>query len=92
MHKVMFDKELMYDILNEEQDGSTIIEDKIIGTSRWSIKHEFIFKLKDKFYLTQYQVGATESRDELPWEYEDKIECIEVSPVEKIITTYKPIK
>jgi hypothetical protein len=49
-----------------------------------------IFKVDDKFYKTNYQVGATEMQDEAPYEYEgDEIECPEMEPYEVTITKYR---
>lgn len=83
-----FKKDYLLDVLWEDQ--GTIVEDKIIEHSRWSVIHSLVFKTDDgKYYLTDYRVGATESQDESPWEYEgDEIECTEVVPVDKVITEY----
>lgn len=68
-------------------------EDKVIDNSRWSINHEIIFKDTDgKMYSTYYSVGATESQDESPWEYEDEIECTEVELREITVKKWLPIE
>lgn len=67
------------------------LEDRIIGNSRWSIAHEIIFKLNDKFYRTTYSVGATEQQEERPWEYQDEVECQEVQQVDKVVKVWEPI-
>lgn len=54
------------------------IFDRIVDTTRWSIVHEIVFKDKGKLYMTTYSEGATECQDEIPWEYDDEIECIEI--------------
>lgn len=64
-----------------------VVQDTIIDNSRWSIIHEIVFKWTDrKYYKTTYSVGATESQDERPWEYETEVECVEVEqrPVTKL--------
>lgn len=54
------------------------LEDKIVGTSRWSLIHEVVFEKEGKFYKTTYSEGATEMQEEGPFEYETEIECVEV--------------
>lgn len=76
---------------DNKEEGVEIIEDMITGTGRWSIRHRLIVKIKDKFYMTHYQVGATEQQYEQPWEYEEEVEFIEVEKVEKIAFDWKPI-
>jgi hypothetical protein len=68
------------------------IDNKIIGTSRWSIQHEIIFQFEEKFYRTHYQVGATEYQDEYPWENENEITTEEVELVTKQIYVWEKVK
>lgn len=76
----------------QNEDGETVV-DNIINHSRWSVAHERIFKHEGRFFRTTYSVGATESQDEAPYEYEeDLIECEEVQPFQELVTVYKPIK
>lgn len=62
------------------------VEDTVIDHTRWSVVHHIIFEKDGKYYSTTYSVGATERQDELPWEYQESVECTEV--VEKEITTF----
>ena len=62
---------------------ASALDDKLIGTSRWSIQHEIIFQFEEKFYRTWYQVGATEYQDESPWEYDEEITTEEVELISK---------
>ena len=63
---------------------------KNINTVGWSVHHEMVFKYEGMFYRTHYSVGATETQDESPYEYdEDMIECTIVHPVEKTVTVYE---
>ena len=81
------------DFLIDELDlPYSAIEDKVIDNSRWSIQHEIIFEHEGKFYRTHYQVGATESQDEGPWEYDDEIECTEVAQKEITVMAWVPVK
>lgn len=65
-----------------------IISDEIVDNSRWSIIHEIIVSLEGKFYQANYSVGATESQDESPWEYENEVEFFEVEPKQVMVTQY----
>jgi len=65
--------------------------DNITDNSRWSIYHEIVFEDKGKFYKTHYSVGATESQDERPWEYEDNVECTEVELREVKVKKWVPV-
>lgn len=76
----------------EDCDALDLVKDRVVGTSRWSVSHELVFKDKasGKFYATAYSRGATEQQDERPFEYdEDVIECEEVRPVEKVVIVYE---
>lgn len=82
---------LLWEDLGED-DGYTIIKNEMYDTSRWSIHYELIFKFEDKFYMTCYSRGATESQDEQPWEYDgENIPCTEVTPTEVTVIEYKAI-
>jgi hypothetical protein len=72
-----------------QDDGGETVETKMTDRSRWSIHYERVFKHEGRFYRTRYSVGATESQDERPYEYEpDEIECVEVFPMQKLVTVY----
>jgi hypothetical protein len=86
-----FTKEFLQEL--DEMLDAEIVESKVIGTGRWSIRHRCVFKFGGKFYLTHYSRGATEMQDEQPYEYdEDMIECPEVVPVEKTVVVYEVAK
>lgn len=90
-----FSKEELQELAWEDFDSDRfeVIYQEIIDTSRWSIRYSMIFKFEDKFFSTAYSVGATESQDERPYEYEgDLIECIEVEPYEVTVTKYREVK
>jgi hypothetical protein len=67
------------------------VSEKITGTSRWSILYEKIVQRNsdNKFFKMNYRVGATESQDEQPFEYEKEVIINEVFPVEKTIVIYE---
>jgi hypothetical protein len=83
-----FTKDEMIDILDE---GKDVISNEIVDKTRWSIHHEIIFRKNDKLYRAHYSVGATESQDESPWEYEKRVDCTEVEAYEKTITAYRDV-
>ena len=79
-------------LINELDLPYGAVEDKIIDNSRWSIHHEIIFEHEGKFYRARYSVGATESQDERPWEYEDEVNCTEVIQQEVKVMAWVPVK
>lgn len=83
---IKLSKEVMYDKLDNA------LENHIVDNSRWSIQHEIIFEHEGKHYLAYYSVGATESQDESPWEYEQEVECTEVHKVPKLVDIWEPVK
>jgi hypothetical protein len=93
-----FKKEDLQALLWEDYDDDfplEIIENEMKDTTRWSIIFLLVFKdaTDQKFYLTNYSRGATESQDEQPFEYEgDEISCDEVAPVETVTITYQKVK
>lgn len=88
MNKLVLPKDKMLDILWESDD---LVEDKVIGTGRWSVHHRIVFKHEGRFYQTEYSIGATESQDERPWEYDDDVESIEVHKVPKTIEVWEAV-
>jgi hypothetical protein len=72
-------------------ESEKIYLDEITDHSRWSVGHRIVFQYDDKVYEAYYGVGATESQDESPWEYEDEIECTEVEEVEVVVKKWKPV-
>lgn len=94
MIRKSFDKNTLLEILEEEADGYTLLENEIVDTSRWFNIFSIVFKDKTtgKFYSTDYRVGATECQDEGPWEYQDAVMCTEVEPVEVTVTQYHNVK
>ena len=72
---------LKSEVLLEELDlpyGKCEVYNEIIDHTRWSVIHQIVFKYKDKYWRTNYSVGATESQDEMPWEFDDYVTCTEV--------------
>ena len=91
-----FSKEFMQDSIlwggGEKPGKPCLIEDNIIDHTRWSVIHKIVFRDADgTFYQTTYSVGATESQNESPWEYEPEVECTEVKKAEKIVLVWEPV-
>jgi hypothetical protein len=80
-------KEARHAIWDDSEDFE-FIDSELIDTSRWSIIYEAILKHTEsgKYFKTpNYRVGATESQDEQPFEYEDKVLLKEVEQKEVTI-------
>lgn len=70
-----FTAEELRNIVWDDHPAAEVIEDTVTDNSRWSIHHTCIFKYGGVHYRTHYSVGATESQDEQPYEYDgDEIE------------------
>ena len=82
-----FTKEYM-----QETAIENAVYNEIEGTRRWSINYYMVFPFEGKFYSARYSVGATESQDERPFEYDDdQIECPEVHEVEVVKKVWKNV-
>lgn len=79
-------------VLDGEIDETSIVDDRLVDSSRWSLVKELIFKWTDgKFYKTYYSIGATEDQDEGPWEYEGEVECKEVHELERTVKVWEEV-
>ena len=78
------------DIVNGEDSNFVIIEDRIVGTRRWSVVYEIVVQRKTdgKYFKDGYRRGATESQDESPYEYSEP-NFTEVFPVTKTYIVYE---
>lgn len=91
MSKMSVPKSVLVDELDLPWNEDIVLQDRSVGTRRWSEDREIVFKYKDKFWMTYYSVGLTEQQDERPWEYEDEVELVEVHQVEKVVKVWKPV-
>jgi hypothetical protein len=66
------------------------VSEEMINHSRWAVGYHVILQRENdgKFFSSSYEVGATESQDQSPYEYDDPI-FTEVFPVEKTIIVYE---
>ena len=70
------------------EEEALVIEDKIIGHSRWSVAHRRVIKHFEKYYVYVYNVGATEYQSGYQFDPDEMIECTEVIPISRTITVY----
>ena len=88
--KLILTSEQGRDIVNGEDSNFVIIEDRIVGTRRWSVVYEIVVHRKsdDKYFKDVYERGATEMQDEQPYEYSEP-NFTEVFPVTKTYIDYE---
>ena len=88
--KLILTSEQGRDIVYGDDSNFVTIEDKIVGTRRWSIEYEIVVQRKsdDKYFKDGYCRGATESQDERPYEYLEP-NFTEVFPVTKTYIDYE---
>jgi len=93
--KVFTRDELVELGLPDECEGGLVLSDRIVGTARWAIVHEVVWRTNDQpegmAYMTRYQVAATEQQSERPWEYQAKVTATEVREVERVVKVWEPI-
>ena len=88
--KLILTSEQGRDIVYGDDSNFVTIEDKIVGTRRWSIEYEIVVQRKSdgKYFKDGYCRGATESQDESPYEYLEP-NFTEVFPVTKTYIDYE---
>jgi len=72
-------------VWGDSEEGE-LIEERITGTSRWSVNKSAIILYQDKYWKVQYSIGATEQQDERPFEDVQYAKFVEVERVP--VTTY----
>ena len=91
----LFNKEDLLLVMDGDSEKLSLLASEIITTGRWSIHRRMVFRDNSdgKCYESHYSVGATESQDESPYEFEgDQISCVEVEPIVVQVTQYKKKK
>lgn len=68
--------------------------EELYDTTRWAHVYEFVFRCPydGKAYRVYYWNGATEMQDQDTWNWEDRIEAVEVEEVQVMTTVWKPVK
>ena len=84
MPNLTLSKDEAIEILDGE--SGIVMYDKIIGTGRWSVHHEIVFLLNAKYWIGRYQIGATETQDQGPWDNQISVIFSEVEPFTKTVT------
>ena len=75
-----------------EEDGWTLLEDRVTNNDRWSIYHEAVAKDKDgKCWMFNYSEGATEMQCQSPFEYEEEVEFTEVEKRLVAVEKWMPV-
>ena len=61
------------DIVYGDDSNFVIVEDRIVGTRRWSVVYEIVVQRKTdgKYFRDSYRRGATENQDESPYEWSE---------------------
>lgn len=79
-------------LLMGDLEGWVIVEDEIVGQSRWETQHEVIVNnfVEDKFYSISYSRGSTEMQDNGYFGDYGTVKLTEVEPYESIKIVYKP--
>ena len=88
--KLILTSEQGRDIVDGDDSNFVIIEDRIVGTRRWSVVYEIVVQRKSdgKYFKDNYRRGATEMQDESPYEYSEP-NFTEVFPVTKTYIVYE---
>ncbi len=88
--KLILTSEQGRNIVNGDDGNFVTIEDKIVGTRRWSIEYEIVVQRKSdgKYFKDGYRRGATENQDESPYEWSEP-NFTEVFPVTKTYIDYE---
>jgi hypothetical protein len=61
-----------------------------IGSGRWHEHMEGVFEYEGKHYMIGWSMGLTENQEhELPWEWEDEVECFEAEKYEVVKTEWR---
>ena len=89
---MMLSKEAGRRVVYKDHEDWITIEESVIDNTRWSIIKEGVFMHipTGTHYGMSWSVGATESQEEQPFEYENP-EPYEVIKVEKVIETWEPV-
>jgi hypothetical protein len=88
-----------YNATKEGEVSFVVHENEIVDHSRWSVHRRLVFSLTSgpdankpgEAWEVAYSVGATESQDERPWEYENEVEATLVRLVEKTVKVWEVV-
>ena len=77
-------------VFGDSEEGK-LVEQRITGTSRWSVNHEAIILYQGKYYRVRYSTGATEQQEERPFEDVDYAKFVEVKSIPLITHEWKEV-
>lgn len=88
--KLVLTTEQAQDLMYGDNPEYEVIEDKQIGSGRWSIRHRIVIKrVSDgRFFSDTYSRGATEYQEERPWQDNDP-DFREVFAITKSVVVYE---
>lgn len=93
MAKLTMTAEEARDVLYGDSTEYTVVEDKFIEATRWSLCSSLVIRREcdGTYWRTKYRTGATEYQDEQPFDYTDPV-FVEVRPVKQTITVYEEME
>lgn len=90
------DELLDMDMPWEAPEGGEIVSRDLLESSRWSLHYELIVRFPDQpkgeAWRFRYSVGASESQDERPWQYEDEVVATLVREREVVMKQWLPVE
>jgi hypothetical protein len=84
-------QELASSTVGKSYEGWKVIENEIADHDRWTIQYTLVVQNleTEEFYRTCYSIGATESQDESPFEYDTEgATLLRVYPIKVEVTQY----
>lgn len=90
-----FNTKVLRTLLDCDEDadttGYTVVQETLVGSSRWSLLYDLIFTAPEQepgtAWRARYSSGATESQDETPFQYRDTVaaELVRLKPKELLV-------
>ena len=91
-YNMKFAKRFLQDVISNKLNFVKLIENTVIGKDINNIYNMLLFKHNGRYYRKFYSTKKSESHIPPFVTYDNEIECEEVIPVEKTITTYESVK
>ena len=83
-----FEAQELRNMVWDESDVLTKVEDNIVGTSRWNTENRVVFMYDNRYFCSLYRGAVGDGESDL-WEYQDSVECEEVFKQEKTVVVYE---
>lgn len=83
-----------FHLFREATNPPVVLHDKLIGTTRWDLIYEVVFRAPDDghLYRVTYEEGATENQPYGGWEYDTEVVGTRVEPFEETVTSYRAVQ